>query len=191
LSYDDDEQAVDEWGLQNCGQMSIVGEVRLKVIPRAAGDNRPRIYDAFIFYNELELLEIRLNELYDIVDRFVLVESDRTFTNLAKPLYFNESRERFSRFLDKIEYVFCRSEIEDKPNHSDEERYRLGWAREHAQRTCIERGLNQARSNDIVILGDADELLRRLGRTCKSTGGRSTERKTPISFHSSGALCWP
>lgn len=32
------------------------------------------IYDAFAFNNELDLLEIRLNELDPIMDRFVLVE---------------------------------------------------------------------------------------------------------------------
>ena len=35
----------------------------------------PRVFDAFIFYNELELLELRLNELSSVVDNFVLVEA--------------------------------------------------------------------------------------------------------------------
>ncbi|MFB6187294.1 MAG: glycosyl transferase GT17 family protein, partial [Halobacteriaceae archaeon] len=36
-------------------------------------------YDCFIFYNELDLLEIRLNELDDVIDEFVLVEGEKTF----------------------------------------------------------------------------------------------------------------
>jgi len=40
----------------------------------------PRIYDTFIFSNELDLLEIRLHVLGDVVDYFVLVESTRTFS---------------------------------------------------------------------------------------------------------------
>ena len=32
------------------------------------------IYDCFTFFNELDLLEIRLNVLRDAVDKFVLVE---------------------------------------------------------------------------------------------------------------------
>jgi len=32
-----------------------------------------KVYDCFVFYNELDLLEIRLNELNDVVDYFVLV----------------------------------------------------------------------------------------------------------------------
>ena len=32
-----------------------------------------RIYDCFTFYNEFELLELRLKALWDVVDRFVIV----------------------------------------------------------------------------------------------------------------------
>ena len=47
------------------------------------------IYDCFIFFNELDLLEIRLNELNDIVDKFVIVECTETFSKNKKPLYYN------------------------------------------------------------------------------------------------------
>ena len=33
-----------------------------------------RVFDVFIFFNELDLLDIRLNTLNDKVDFFVLVE---------------------------------------------------------------------------------------------------------------------
>ena len=49
-------------------------------------------YDTFIFFNELELLEIRLNILNDFVDYFILVESTKTFTGLDKPLYYLENK---------------------------------------------------------------------------------------------------
>ena len=32
-----------------------------------------QVYDRFLFFNELEVLDIRLHELYDHVDKFVLV----------------------------------------------------------------------------------------------------------------------
>jgi beta-1,4-mannosyl-glycoprotein beta-1,4-N-acetylglucosaminyltransferase len=47
------------------------------------------VYDCFIFFNELDLLEIRLNELDDIVDKFVLVEADRTFQNSEKSIFIS------------------------------------------------------------------------------------------------------
>ena len=34
-----------------------------------------KIFDSFIFFNELELLDLRLNVLNDVVDYFVLTES--------------------------------------------------------------------------------------------------------------------
>ena len=51
-----------------------------------------KIFDCFPFYNELDLLELRLNELYDHVDRFVLVEANTTFTSKTKPFYFEENK---------------------------------------------------------------------------------------------------
>jgi beta-1,4-mannosyl-glycoprotein beta-1,4-N-acetylglucosaminyltransferase len=42
----------------------------------------------FWFFDELELLDLRLHELADVVDRFVLVEATTTFSGAAKPLSF-------------------------------------------------------------------------------------------------------
>lgn len=63
------------------------------------------IYDCFLFCNELDVLEIRLNELNDVVDRLVLVESAHTFTKLPKPLFFEQNKLRFEKLLPKIEHV--------------------------------------------------------------------------------------
>lgn len=43
-----------------------------------------KIIDCFIFYNELELLKVRFEELYDVVDNFILVEGTLTFTGNKK-----------------------------------------------------------------------------------------------------------
>ncbi len=43
------------------------------------------IYDCFLYYDEDMLLDIRLNTLSAVVDRFVIVESTHTFTGLPKP----------------------------------------------------------------------------------------------------------
>ena len=49
------------------------------------------IYDCFIVFNELDLLEMRLNILNDVVDRFVVVEGTKTHTGKPKLLYFEEN----------------------------------------------------------------------------------------------------
>ena len=43
------------------------------------------IIDSFLYYNETELLELRLKVLYNYVDRFVIVEGNRTFKGDPKP----------------------------------------------------------------------------------------------------------
>ncbi len=50
----------------------------------------------------LDLLEIRLRELYDVVDKFLILESDHTFTGMEKPMvlkdYF-ESKGSFKKYV--------------------------------------------------------------------------------------------
>lgn len=108
------------------------------------------IYDCFTFYNELELLELRLNELSDVVDKFVLVEATRTFTNLPKPLYFLENRVRFDSFREKLIHIV----VEDSPDISNP------WTVEYFQRNCIARGLTQCRPSDWILISDIDEIPR-------------------------------
>ena len=43
-----------------------------------------KIIDCFTFYNELDMLELRLNELNEVVDYFVLVECVKTHANNDK-----------------------------------------------------------------------------------------------------------
>ena len=68
------------------------------------------IYDCFPFFNELDLLEIRLNELSGVVDRFVLSEAELTHNGDRKPLYFNEHKDRFAKFADKIIHIIVRKD---------------------------------------------------------------------------------
>jgi hypothetical protein len=109
-----------------------------------------KIYDCFTFYNELDLLEIRLQELYNIIDHFVIVESNQTFTNRAKPFLFEENKSRYSRYLDKIIHV----KVEDMPGSAN------AWDNERHQRNAILRGISTATKNDIIIVSDCDEILR-------------------------------
>ncbi|PAV22674.1 glycosyltransferase family 17 [Pyrrhoderma noxium] len=55
---------------------------------------------------ELELLEIRLNELHDVVDKVFIIESNRTINGSPKGYHFNENRwrTRFAPFTQKIVY---------------------------------------------------------------------------------------
>ena len=108
------------------------------------------IYDCFIFFNELELLELRLHELAGVVDKFVLVEATQTHSNKPKPLYYQQNRARFSAFQHQIIHVV----VEDLPQSPD------AWIPENFQRNCIGRGLTSCRPDDFVLVSDLDEIPR-------------------------------
>lgn len=63
-----------------------------------------KILDAVLMSNELDLLEIRLHELDAVVDHFLIVESNASFTGLPKQTFFANNRDRFARFEHKIVY---------------------------------------------------------------------------------------
>jgi beta-1,4-mannosyl-glycoprotein beta-1,4-N-acetylglucosaminyltransferase len=109
----------------------------------------PRVFDCFPFFNELDVLEIRLAELDPLVDHFVIVEATQTHTAKPKPLYYAENRKRYARYAHKIIHVVVEDLPLDAPSH---------WTREIYQREAIMRGLAEARPNDRIITSDCDEI---------------------------------
>lgn len=109
-----------------------------------------KIYDCFTFYNELELLDLRLAELYSKVDYFVLVEATTTFQNQPKDLYYKDNEHRYRQYSDKIIHVV----VDDMPMNTDP------WQNERFQRDAILRGLVNADPEDIAIISDVDEFIR-------------------------------
>jgi beta-1,4-mannosyl-glycoprotein beta-1,4-N-acetylglucosaminyltransferase len=90
-----------------------------------------QIIDCFTFFNELKMLELRLTELNDVVDYFVLVESTKTFSNNDKQLFYKENKHLFEKFNDKIIHII----VDEFPEGDN-------WSREVYQRNAIQRGLN-------------------------------------------------
>ena len=88
-----------------------------------------KVYDCFTFYNEFELLELRLKSLWDVVDCFVIVEADKTFTNKPKPFYFWERQDDFKEFFPKIRHLPVEMNVPYAGTGD--------WAIEHAQRDAF------------------------------------------------------
>jgi beta-1,4-mannosyl-glycoprotein beta-1,4-N-acetylglucosaminyltransferase len=107
-----------------------------------------KIYDCFTFFNELDLLEIRLNELDDVVDYFVLVESTRSFQNNQKPCNYLNNLDRFKKFNDKI----IRLEV---PENMFNDNIR---ANEENCWNYIINGLSDVDNDDIIMVGALDEI---------------------------------
>jgi len=116
-----------------------------------SNEKKIKVYDCFLFLNELDILDIRLNELYDVVDYFVIVENPSTHSGNPKPLYFKENKQRFSKFLDKVIHV-----IGQKIEFAKDT-----WVRENSQRNDILLGLKNAKDDDVVIISDVDEILKK------------------------------
>ncbi len=110
-----------------------------------------KIYDCFPFFNEIELLKIRLAELDEVVDYFVLVESVETQRGGLKPLYFEENKSLFTKHLPKIIHV----KIE-----TTHPQFGL-WERENYQRNQILQGLVHCNPMDIILISDVDEIPRK------------------------------
>ena len=61
-----------------------------------------KIYDCFMFYNEIDILKIRMDILYNYVDFFVIVEANKTLRGNEKPYFFEQNKVKFSAYEDKI-----------------------------------------------------------------------------------------
>jgi beta-1,4-mannosyl-glycoprotein beta-1,4-N-acetylglucosaminyltransferase len=139
------------------------------------------IYDAFLFFNEIDLLDIRLNLLKDVVDKFVIVESTITFSGNKKPLYFKENIDKFKHFSDRIIHIIIDDTPDDFSNISyidvenDEDIFKNNilrylsdstgwsrnekqWGREVYQRECIRMGFINCSDEDMIIISDVDEI---------------------------------
>lgn len=107
------------------------------------------IIDGFIFYNELELLEIRLYELEPVVDKFVLVEATHTHQGHDKPLYFDENKSWFQRY--NVQHIVVPTLHPKEPTAQEV------WRNEDWQRNHIADGMTDFR-DDVGMISDVDEI---------------------------------
>lgn len=141
----------------------------------------PRKIDCFLFFQELDLLEIRLRYLYDEIDQFVVIEASQAFSGEAKPFVFEEHEERFAPFSEKILYFkldefhhsfddVCNAlrrkadsislhilGILETQSHFD--RNDLHWVLDQYHRECLLYPIEKiAKLDDLIFFSDLDEL---------------------------------
>jgi len=109
-----------------------------------------KIIDCFIFYNEVDILEYRLNTLNEVVDYFIIVEARQTFVGKEKPLFY-----KHNEFSYKIVHV-----VVDMPHIPANIDNREQWHNELFQRNAISDGIKQLslQNEDVIIVSDADEI---------------------------------
>lgn len=118
------------------------------------------LIDCFLFLNEYDILESRLHYLDNVVDYFILVESNISFSGKQKPLHFLENQLRFSRFKHKIIYYpFIFDNSIYNFNFENYQAYESDqWKLEKLQRNHISNALNLFKENPFVMLSDVDEI---------------------------------
>lgn len=113
---------------------------------------KPKIYDGFPFFNELDILEMRLSETYDVVTKFIIVEATKTHSNKPNDKrYFLNNLKRFEKYKDKIIYLV---------DNFDGVVANDSWDLERHQRDFMVNGWKGLTDNDVVIVSDCDEIPR-------------------------------
>ena len=123
-----------------------------------------KIYDCFQFFDEEMLLELRLNILDKYVDKFVI--SEASYMHNGKPKKLNFDINKFSKFKEKIVYI----EVNNPPpnlsmigdNESQQSKLSKkisnAYKRHIYQLDKVKDGITNAEPNDIIIIGDLDEI---------------------------------
>jgi hypothetical protein len=106
------------------------------------------IIDCFPYFNEKELLELRINLLKDVVDRFIIIEADRTHTGNKKDFTCVKTIKELDIDCNKITVL--------ELNLPSKEQERNNWVRERAQRNAVKDLINY---DDTVIISDCDEIV--------------------------------
>lgn len=107
------------------------------------------VYDCIPFFNELDILKLRMQIMAPYVDFFVIEEASVTFSGEPKRMIFAENRQLFTEFEDKIRYVA----VEDSPMEGV-----TTHERDKYQKNQLIRGLYDCGPEDIIIFSDVDEI---------------------------------
>ena len=122
-----------------------------------------KIFDCFQYFDEDMMLDLRLHVLNKYVDKFVIVEN--LFMHSGKKKGQNFNIQNFKKFENKIKYILVNELPENLVNLDN----LTGSKRtnslidntlkiEHNQRNKITDGLNEANSDDLILISDVDEI---------------------------------
>ena len=111
-----------------------------------------KIFDCFPFFNEIPLLDMRLNYLNKIVDKFVIVEGTHCHQGKLKKLYYDENKSLFKKYENKIIHIIQNS----YPNHLGDTHSNFIY--DYHTRNGISKGLKKCLDDDIILISDVDEF---------------------------------
>ena len=120
------------------------------------------IVDASMYFNEKELIELRVKYLDDLIDCFVIIEADVTHQGKKKKWNFPEVlKNNLKEFSHKIQYHQIKIDVEKAESEKDPRykgNYGRSWRIENVQRNFIRNACQKFSQGDIIIISDADEI---------------------------------
>lgn len=113
------------------------------------------IVDVVTYNGEKELFDLRYNILKDVVDEFIVVEFDKTFSGKPKEKQFDLKAPNIKSFyVTEDIYEKYREMAEKSPNTAGADH----WKTEFMQKESIKDCLTHLDDEDIVFIGDCDEI---------------------------------
>jgi beta-1,4-mannosyl-glycoprotein beta-1,4-N-acetylglucosaminyltransferase len=106
--------------------------------------------DTFTYFNEKELLELRVNALKDHVDGFIIAEGDRTHRGDPKSFTLKETITELGLPSDLIQVLEVKLPSQEETVDP--------WVRERGQRDALTTALEYLPDDTIFICSDCDEL---------------------------------
>jgi len=140
-----------------------------------------KIFDTFLFFQELDLLEIRLEYLYTEVDFFIILEFSQKFNGEKKEFVFEKNKKRFHKYLNKIlyfkvdeihnsyasiknylnnsDYSVDQKILEFLDSHEHYSKKDLNWVLDAFQKEFMHHFYSlYIKDTDLVIFSDLDEI---------------------------------
>lgn len=110
------------------------------------------ILDTFLFNGEEQMLNFRLHEYDQYVDKFVIIECTTDFLNRKKELFWPKIAHKFSKFAHKIEYSVVTSPFQESA--------KFGYFKSVELQSIIRNvGVKQVmQKGDIIFHSDIDEF---------------------------------
>lgn len=123
------------------------------------------IYDIFTYNGEFQVLKLHLAVLDPYVDKFIIVEANKTFSGSDKQLYFFRDQRFFKQYWKKIHYFVVNDwddvELWGQATNSPNTKGAAHWKREFYIKESIHKALKEhnVQDDDTVFIGDVDEII--------------------------------
>ena len=128
-----------------------------------------KIVDCFPFFNEIELLELRVRMLEHHVDQFVISEANRTHSGKPKDFILKKLIVELGLPVEKIRVleVDLYAEEAQTPAYIDichatsakSQDDAISWTRERLQRDAISKYIDEYSDDTVFIMSDCDEII--------------------------------